>query len=707
MLIISMTRNSLLAVVLRTCLAVFAFSPAALCARTFVLPHVLEKEGTISTTPYTFDTTLYLTYNGSLHGTDKQSAQVQLFLYEHATGLPMRGAGASVCAPCTYTLDAQHRRLAIRLDDLITEAGGFNAPVKTGFGVVVVSGPGADAVNLQCLIVNSHENSRDVSVFGFDPQPILAEAQTKRTHVVPHVLENDRSASSAMYAFDTTLYATYVGGLPGTSGGAGAEVQVYLYDQAGTPMAVGDGPAICNPCTFALGDGADGKSVRKHTILIHDLIAGAGGFRAGETRLGFAVISVGGEDPANVALQSFVVNSHTSAFDISAHAFEPQQVVAETPKGASRSFMVPHIIEREGTITTPYSFDTTIFATYTPGLGTLPQGGGATAELFLYNNDGTPMLGGNGASVCAPCAFDLGPASRKQTIRMDDLIMAAGGFDTPVKLGFGVLVVSGADPDGVSLQGFIANSHTSAFDLSVFGFQPEEIRAASAVRSNFPPSRAFVIPHVVEIGGTSANTQYTYDTTLYATYAGGLPGNGAASSAALKLYLFDPATSLPLAIPMWGDVCNPCTFNLSATNRKATILMDDLISAGGGFAGGATRIAMGVVVVEGDAANVNLQGFIANAHTSPFDLSVFGFEPQPIQSSRLVPMPVQINTATANGIPVLEFPTVIGGQYLLEVTGRIDGTWQPVQAFSGDGTVLTIPLPPSGAPAQFYRVKGS
>ncbi|MDB6112576.1 MAG: hypothetical protein JWR69_4326, partial [Pedosphaera sp.] len=37
--------------------------PAA--AKTFVIPHVLEKSGTINNTSFTFDTTLFLTYNAS------------------------------------------------------------------------------------------------------------------------------------------------------------------------------------------------------------------------------------------------------------------------------------------------------------------------------------------------------------------------------------------------------------------------------------------------------------------------------------------------------------------------------------------------------------------------------------------------------------------------------------------------------------------
>src|SRR6266496_5126808 len=45
-----------------------AMSQSAL-AKAFVLPHVLEKSGSISGSQFTFDTAIVLTYNASLSGT--------------------------------------------------------------------------------------------------------------------------------------------------------------------------------------------------------------------------------------------------------------------------------------------------------------------------------------------------------------------------------------------------------------------------------------------------------------------------------------------------------------------------------------------------------------------------------------------------------------------------------------------------------------
>ena len=52
------------------------------------------------------------------------------------------------------------------------------------------------------------------------------------------------------------------------------------------------------------------------------------------------------------------------------------------------------------------------------------------------------------------------------------------------KTGFGVLVAGGDSADGVNLQGFVVNSHTGAFDLSVFRFEPTPLRVAQAAVSS-------------------------------------------------------------------------------------------------------------------------------------------------------------------------------------------------------------------------------
>jgi len=687
--------------------------------KAFVIPHVLEKSGLIADTTNTFDTTLELTYNATLNGSDKGAAQVDLYLYDDA-GQLMRGTSQNVCGPCTYNLSAQQRKLSIRIDDLITgNGGGFDTTNKTGFAVIVVNGPGAEAVNLQVFVVNAHSSPEDVSVFGYDPQPMSGRRpppgtpSTKKAYPCPHVLETSGRTITDPNAVDSVFYATYIGGLTGVpTNDAGATLDFYLYDQqTGQPMIAGGGTAVCNPCTFNLG-----TSARKLTIYVDDLITAAGGYGGASSKVGFGIMVIGGADPDGVNLQGFVVNSHTGPFDVSVMSFQPQQIKTNSTPSTRNSFVVPHILEKSGLISTQtFTFDTSLFALYTAGIGGLPQGAGASLDVYLYDDSGALMTGLSGTPICNPCTFDLGTGGagsgspRKQVIRIDDLIISrGGGFDNTEKTGFAVLLAGGADPDHVCLQGFVVNSHTGPFDLSVFGFDPQPITAAGLAFSDDGTSglepRAFVIPHVLEKSGTISSSQFTFDTTLYATYAGGLPGTLSSNGATASLYLYDSASGKALKSGTGQDVCNPCMFDLNASARKASIRIDDLITAKGGFGTETNRDAFGVMVLDGDTTNVKLQGFVVNAHTSPFDLSVFGFEPQPIAAARMIPMPVTIGN---NGGSIdISVSTVIGGHYAIEDVTDLGGPWGTILTFDGDGTVQTKTVPVAGSTRHFFRVNG-
>ncbi len=293
---------------------------------------------------------------------------------------------------------------------------------------------------------------------------------------------------------------------------------------------------------------------------------------------------------------------------------------ANDTSAKTKTFVIPHILEKSGTITsTQFTFDTNLIATYAAGLGGTAAGPGAKLELYLFDNSAGAPLKTNGADVCNPCSFFLDSVTRKVTIWIDDLITVKGGFDAPVKLGFGVIVVGG-DADNVSLQGLVVNAHTSAFDLSVFGFEP--------MRVGIPKAKTFVIPHILEKSGTITSTQFTFDTNLFATYTAGLAGTPAGPGATLDLFLLDNLVGAPLK-NNGVDVCNPCSYKLDSSKRKESIRIDDLITVKGGF-DAAVKLGFGVIVVGGDADNVSLQGFVLNAHSSPFDLGGFGFTPTPL-----------------------------------------------------------------------------
>lgn len=79
-----------------------------------------------------------------------------------------------------------------------------------------------------------------------------------------------------------------------------------------------------------------------------------------------------------------------------------------------------------------------------------------------------------------------------------------------------VVVVDGAGNDvtnliraSVKIQGFVVNSHSGAFDLAVFGFEPQPVQASS--------KRTFAAPHVFESKGRcSAKVTITnFDDSAY------------------------------------------------------------------------------------------------------------------------------------------------------------------------------------------------
>jgi hypothetical protein len=128
------------------------------------------------------------------------------------------------------------------------------------------------------------------------------------------------------------------------------------------------------------------------------------------------------------------------------------------------------MLETPGTASAAtYTFDETLFAVYSGGQAGITAGGGATVSLYLYDESTGIPLTNNGYVVCAPCAYTLGGAApRKVAIRMDDLIVAAGGgFDAAAKRATGIVVVGGADPANVTLQPWLINAHSNAFDLAI------------------------------------------------------------------------------------------------------------------------------------------------------------------------------------------------------------------------------------------------
>ena len=149
-----------------------------------------------------------------------------------------------------------------------------------------------------------------------------------------------------------------------------------------------------------------------------------------------------------------------------------------------RTFVTPHVFETKGIARNePNATDFEVKVRYARGVPvdcTLDQCPGARVSLYLYDESGEPMRGadastGAGTVVCNPCTRTVGMSTVTATFSLQDLITKAGGFAGEVQEGFGVIVVDGSDPGGVSIQGFVVNSHTNPFDFTTSYPQFEEV----------------------------------------------------------------------------------------------------------------------------------------------------------------------------------------------------------------------------------------
>jgi hypothetical protein len=129
-----------------------------------------------------------------------------------------------------------------------------------------------------------------------------AQRSARRTWVIPHVLERPSRAGTELHLVNLDRTAT-------------VEVSVFATD--GQPMKSRSGQAVCNPCRITF------TASPKQVFSLRDRIEAAGGY-AGEPMSGYIVFTA--TAPAEVNLQSFVVNSHTSGASIGVLGWAPEEV---------------------------------------------------------------------------------------------------------------------------------------------------------------------------------------------------------------------------------------------------------------------------------------------------------------------------------------------------------------------------------------------
>jgi len=296
----------------------------------------------------------------------------------------------------------------------------------------------------------------------------MATSAAARTFVVPHVLETQGRVASVPHAYDTEFMLTYAPGLAGTAAGAGATTALTLYDDSGQLLKSATGEVVCAPCQYSTGTTT--SPARRVTISVDDLIMAHGGFgTTSAPKRGFAVLEVTG-DPDNLSMESRVEYSEDTPGDISICPKLPRDVLKDYFEPATpRVLTFACLRDRAGNTTTAHNTDLFLHAVYTGGLGSVPAGGGATVELYLYDEQGAP-LSSTAGPVCAPCTYALGTGQSTSPVRWLEIVISSLPSMPMDQQGFAVVRLAGPDPGAVVLEGEGESSLTTAAQRFRFGW---------------------------------------------------------------------------------------------------------------------------------------------------------------------------------------------------------------------------------------------
>lgn len=311
---------------------IFAANTVNGAVRTFVLPHVLEKNGSVTNTSFTFDTQVFATYAGEAANPPPGGSTVDVFMFDNLTGQPLKGSNnAAVCNPCALGIGSGSlpRKQTVNLDSqLTTVGGGFPWTVVLGFAIAVVNGD-SNNVNITSAVTNSKTNPLDVAVFGFTPAELGAASPSAPPGAQPAPglttlrLDNlhETVGSTALLGgvTDTLIKGVYAGGLVDGATPQSVGVQLDLFDSSGATLTGSSGPV--GPVLFTL-DSAD----RVFSMTVEEIAAAAGGL-AGPLNFGYAIATVSG-DTDNFVLAGYHMQTGSSADDMV--VFE--QTLAQVPE---------------------------------------------------------------------------------------------------------------------------------------------------------------------------------------------------------------------------------------------------------------------------------------------------------------------------------------------------------------------------------------
>ncbi len=266
----------------------------------------------------------------------------------------------------------------------------------------------------------------------------VPRGSASHTYILPQLSETADSVSGgAAGAVDTVIHATYDSGQGEQPGGAGAEMDLYLFDRdSGSALEASGGGAVCNPCTFNLS-----LTARTVTAPVAALVEAAGGFAGPVDAL--ALIVVAGAEPDGVSIEA-------TTRRLAPHPLSTSLAPLQLHAGVDNVFVIPHFAETAGDpLADPGASDLIVHLLYTGGLGPVANGGGASLDLYFYDDDGV-LKGQDATSVCDPCVVNVSAvgSDRAVSLRVEALFGAHGGLAAPVADFYGVGVVGGADPSG-------------------------------------------------------------------------------------------------------------------------------------------------------------------------------------------------------------------------------------------------------------------
>lgn len=386
----------------------------------YVIPHIVEAGSRITKTPNTFDTTISVTYTAGLVDSQPSSnATVDLYLFNQTTGdLLLSKTGDEVCSPCSFDLGpGEDRKLTIRIEDLINEAGGFptDTDLHLGFAIISLDVP-PERIYLNYTVESSQKSKLRTSIIATQHNPSLG------------------SCSQFREANDDRFQIPTPGDVIKLAKGV-IEVVHFVVDVCDTLFGSDEPPPpVFIPISFPTS---------------------------------FPTPTPTPKPPP--------ITNTTEGKRIKVLDRETQKIKNTTSSQCTKnnSDTIINLFNQSGIKEWVELQDTT-----GPSLHEVGQP--IDVDLYLFDDKtGLPIKSATNNEVCNPCRINLGTdKTRKRLIRIDDLIRDAGGFPKQILTGFATIVVDG-DADNVNVQSFVVNSKSSPLDISRFGFEIDELRTPS------------------------------------------------------------------------------------------------------------------------------------------------------------------------------------------------------------------------------------